>query len=83
MKVFCSALASSAYYLTTAKYLQENFHGSLKNRKSLIFHIYIQYMYWCIRNFNEWLLCIVVHFLKRSYKRRIMEQVLTGGHLEC
>ena len=40
MKVFCSVLASSAYYLTTAKYLQENFHGSLKNRKSLIFHIY-------------------------------------------
>ena len=34
---FHSALASGVYYLTLAKYTQENFHGILKNHKSQIF----------------------------------------------
>ena len=34
------ALASSVYYLTIAKYLQENFCGALKNHKSLAQRIF-------------------------------------------
>ena len=35
-----SALASGVYYLTLAKYSQENFHGILKNHKSLAQQIF-------------------------------------------
>ena len=31
---FCSALASSVYYSTIAKYSQENFRGTLKNSEN-------------------------------------------------
>ena len=34
-KVFHGALVNSVYYLTIAKYSWENFHSTLKNRKSL------------------------------------------------
>ena len=32
---FCGALTSSAYYFTIAKFSQENFHDTLKNRERL------------------------------------------------
>ena len=34
-KYFCDALASSVYYLTIAKYSQENFHSTLKTAKTV------------------------------------------------
>ena len=34
MGIFCGALASSAYYLTIAKYSRENFRSTLKNHKN-------------------------------------------------
>ena len=35
LEYFCGALASDVYYSTIAKYSQENFHSTLKNRKCL------------------------------------------------